>query len=188
VACRRKAEPRALLRVVRGVDGGLVVDWRRNLGGRGAHVCLDRSCIEAAVERRGFDRALKTHAKYPDAGELLDSVLRALERQVETLIGTAARSGRLAAGTDAVLKALERGEARCLLVAADAAARERLVSAAGSAAVACHVTGNKAKLGAIVGRGETGVLSIAGSGLAAAIDRVQESLASLGDESPRGDL
>lgn len=188
VACRRKAEARELLRVVRGIDGALVVDWRRNLGGRGAHVCLDRSCIETAVKRRCFDRALKTRAKYPPAGELIDNVRRGLERQIETLVSSAARSGRLAAGTDAVLKAFERGEACCLLVAADAGARKRFVSAARSAAVACHVTEDKLQLGTMVGRGETGVLSIADKGLAAAIDRAQERLEALGKVSPRVDL
>ena len=187
VACRRKADTRDLLRVVGAPDGGLVFDWRRNLGGRGAHVCPQRACIANAIKRHCFDQPLRVRATYPETDELIETALAALDRQIETLVGSAVSSGNLAAGTDSALRALGGGAAACLLVAGDAAARDRFVSAAATAGVACYVTSNKNRLGALAGRGETGVLSINSHGLAAAIGQAITRLEALGGENPRNE-
>jgi hypothetical protein len=102
-------------------------------------------------------------------------------------VGSAVSSRQSAAGTDAVLRALAGGEAACLLVAKDAAARDRFVSAAASAGAACHLTSSKSGLGALAGRGETGVLSINNRELAAAVGQAIERLEALGDEHPGND-
>jgi predicted RNA-binding protein YlxR (DUF448 family)/ribosomal protein L7Ae-like RNA K-turn-binding protein len=187
VACRRKTEARSLLRIVRAPDGALVVDWRRNLGGRGAHVCPRPACIESAIRRRGFDRALKARARYPEPGKLIGAAIRAHERQIATLVGSARSSGRLAAGTEAALREIENRKAACLLLADDAGARERFVVAARAAGVEVHPVAGKIELGAMIGRGETGVVAIADAGLAAALGRAYSRLATLGGESPRGE-
>ena len=67
---------------------GVVLDWRRNLGGRGAWVCPTRRCIGRAVRRRLFDRALKQRVSYPSPVELIDAAREALNRRRQTLIGT----------------------------------------------------------------------------------------------------
>jgi len=184
VACRRKDDARKLLRVVRAPDGSLVIDWRRNLGGRGAHVCAARACIESAIRKRSFDRALKARLRYPQPQALIDLLRQAMTRQIETLVGSAARSGKLCAGTDAVRRALAGGEASCVLLAGDAASRERLAAAAEAAGVAHRALTDKIELGALVGRGETGVLAITDRGLAAAIVQAISRKEALGGESP----
>ena len=47
-----------LLRVVV-VEGVLVPDLRRRLPGRGAHLHLDLQCLDTAIRRQAFRRALR---------------------------------------------------------------------------------------------------------------------------------
>ena len=59
VGCRQRATPAELVRVVRAVDGSLVIS--RTAPGRGAWLCAGSvPCLEQAVRRRAFDRALRT--------------------------------------------------------------------------------------------------------------------------------
>ena len=79
VGCRATGPRQALLRVV--VDPGanvLVVDVARRMPGRGAWLHPDPHCLELAVKRRAFGRALRLAAS-PDAG----AVARYLEEQAE---------------------------------------------------------------------------------------------------------
>ncbi|MGK0716343.1 YlxR family protein [Leucobacter sp. W1153] len=76
VACRRKASRGELFRVVLR-DGRLNFDDRAVLPGRGAWVHPTSQCLELAVSRGAFVRALKASGK-PDAGPL--------ENRLETLM------------------------------------------------------------------------------------------------------
>lgn len=58
VGCRARAPRSALLRVV-AVDSSLVADERASLPGRGAWVHETRECVDAALRRRAFVRALR---------------------------------------------------------------------------------------------------------------------------------
>jgi predicted RNA-binding protein YlxR (DUF448 family) len=58
VGCRLRAAKPDLLRVV-AVDGGLVVDRRGQLPGRGAYLHQDADCLALAERRRAFHRALR---------------------------------------------------------------------------------------------------------------------------------
>jgi predicted RNA-binding protein YlxR (DUF448 family) len=58
VGCRARAPRSALLRVV-AVDSLLVADERASLPGRGAWVHETRDCVDAALRRRAFVRALR---------------------------------------------------------------------------------------------------------------------------------
>ncbi|MCD0486444.1 YlxR family protein [Streptacidiphilus sp. ASG 303] len=58
VGCRRRAAKRELLRVV-AVEGVCVPDPRGALPGRGAHLHPDPGCLDLAVRRRAFPRALR---------------------------------------------------------------------------------------------------------------------------------
>lgn len=66
VGCRRTDSWSALLRVTaREDDSGalqIVPDVRRRLGGRGAWLHTESDCIEQAVRRRAFARALRVRA------------------------------------------------------------------------------------------------------------------------------
>ncbi|MBD3943410.1 YlxR family protein [Microbacterium sp. NEAU-LLC] len=58
VGCRTRAPRSALLRVV-SIDSALVVDERASLPGRGAWVHETPECVDAAIRRRAFVRALR---------------------------------------------------------------------------------------------------------------------------------
>ncbi|MBV9487044.1 MAG: YlxR family protein [Frankiaceae bacterium] len=58
VGCRVRAAKSDLLRVV-AVDGALLPDHRGTSPGRGAHLHPTAECLELAVRRRAFPRALK---------------------------------------------------------------------------------------------------------------------------------
>ncbi len=58
VGCRARAPRSTLLRVV-AVDSTLVPDERASMPGRGAWVHETRECVDAAIRRRAFVRALR---------------------------------------------------------------------------------------------------------------------------------
>jgi len=66
IACRRSDAKRGLIRLVRGPDGHVGVDATGKRPGRGAYLCHDRACWEAAVKRRAIERALKLEQLPPD--------------------------------------------------------------------------------------------------------------------------
>lgn len=58
VGCRARAPRTTLLRVV-AVDSTLVLDERASMPGRGAWVHGTHECVDAALRRRAFVRALR---------------------------------------------------------------------------------------------------------------------------------
>jgi uncharacterized protein len=58
VGCRARAPRTTLLRVV-AVDSTLVPDEKASMPGRGAWVHETNECVEAAIRRRAFVRALR---------------------------------------------------------------------------------------------------------------------------------
>lgn len=59
VACRAHDAKRALVRVVRLTDGGVVVDETGKQKGRGAYLCCQRACWDQALKRGALNRALR---------------------------------------------------------------------------------------------------------------------------------
>ncbi|WP_309710535.1 YlxR family protein [Pseudolysinimonas sp.] len=59
LGCRQRAPRSSLLRIV-ARDGRATVDAAARLPGRGAWVHPDPGCIDAAVKRKAFGRALRT--------------------------------------------------------------------------------------------------------------------------------
>ncbi|HET7467875.1 MAG TPA: YlxR family protein [Candidatus Dormibacteraeota bacterium] len=58
IACRQEAGKAALIRIVRGPDGGAHVDPTGHAPGRGAYLHRDAACIQTARKRRQLERAL----------------------------------------------------------------------------------------------------------------------------------
>lgn len=59
IACRQKRSKRELIRVVRTPEGRIEVDPKGKRSGRGAYLCYDPECWDAALERGSLGRALK---------------------------------------------------------------------------------------------------------------------------------
>lgn len=59
VACRAVRPRRELARIVRTPEGEVLLDDTGKRNGRGAYLCRQRSCWDAALARRQLERALK---------------------------------------------------------------------------------------------------------------------------------
>lgn len=71
VGCGEESPKRSLLRVVRSPEGEVRVDPSGKAPGRGAYVCLRRSCVLAAKKKNAFSRCLRTQVP----ADLYDNIL-----------------------------------------------------------------------------------------------------------------
>lgn len=60
IGCRQSSAKRRLVRVVRLPSGSVQMDPTGKKSGRGAYLCWDRRCWEAALKRKSLEHALKT--------------------------------------------------------------------------------------------------------------------------------
>ncbi len=181
-ACAACGQPRSfeeLVRLVRAPDGTIAVDWRRNLGGRGANVCLSRTCLERAFSKKLLSRAFKDWVDYPPLERLVDDIDQASRRQLGTLARSGSGARLVLAGNDAVLAGLSRKDVSGLLLARDFSSLERFEQIARDEKLDYRVFWDKEKLGVLFGRRPTGVLGISGSQLVNSIFRVVDRLCRL---------
>lgn len=66
MACRKTDAKRGLVRVVRLPEGRVAVDPTGKQAGRGAYVCAEQPCWDAALKRHALERALKIEQLHPD--------------------------------------------------------------------------------------------------------------------------
>ena len=59
MGCRERKAKREMLRVVRGTDGVVSLDFSGKLNGRGAYVCPDPECLKKAQKSRALERCLE---------------------------------------------------------------------------------------------------------------------------------
>ena len=59
MGCRERKNKRDMLRVVRGTDGEVSLDFSGKLNGRGAYVCPDPECLKKAQKSRALERCLE---------------------------------------------------------------------------------------------------------------------------------
>jgi predicted RNA-binding protein YlxR (DUF448 family) len=90
IACRREADKRELVRFVRGTDGETHVDLTGKAAGRGASICADQVCFEAAVSKRRLAPALRARLTEEDVERLRSEFEAALRTHGEA----GSRSGR----------------------------------------------------------------------------------------------
>lgn len=130
---------------------GVVPDVKGGTFGRGAHVHVDRACLEQAC-RRGFPRAFKREVR-ADAAALSSAIATAGERRIQGLLSGGLRSGVVVCGADPVVEALRGGGVRLVIVAADAsAAASRAEVQRAVAEGRALVYGDRRRLAEAVGR------------------------------------
>lgn len=112
-----------MVRFVVGPDREIVPDIAGRLPGRGLWLQSRRDIVERAAATGAFAKAARRDVTVPDG--LADRVERLLAGRCVDLIGFARRAGEALSGFEAVRKALLRGGAALLLVAADGSARQR---------------------------------------------------------------
>ena len=59
MGCRERKAKRELIRIVRGTDGNVSVDFGGKLNGRGAYICPDPECLKKAQRSKGLERSLE---------------------------------------------------------------------------------------------------------------------------------
>jgi uncharacterized protein len=120
IVTREAASPDALIRFVRGPDGTVVPDLKRQLPGRGCWIRAERQLVDRAVKKQLFARALKTDAKaQADLGDLVDRLLVA---DLTGMMNLARKAGQFVTGAMKVDAAVRSGAAVGVFHASDAAA------------------------------------------------------------------
>jgi len=59
MGCRERKAKRELIRIVRGTDGVVSLDFTGKRNGRGAYICPDPECLKKARKARALDRSLE---------------------------------------------------------------------------------------------------------------------------------
>jgi len=60
MGCRERKAKRDMIRVVRGTDGNVSLDFSGKLNGRGAYLCPNPECLKKAIRSKALDRSLET--------------------------------------------------------------------------------------------------------------------------------
>ena len=61
MGCRERKAKREMIRVVRGTDGTVSLDFGGKLNGRGAYICPDPECLKKAIRSKALDRSLEVN-------------------------------------------------------------------------------------------------------------------------------
>ena len=75
MGCRERKAKKELIRVVRGVDGNVTLDFSGKAPGRGAYLCPNPECLKKAIRTKALDRSLET--------EIPQQVYDRLEKEME---------------------------------------------------------------------------------------------------------
>jgi len=75
MGCRERRAKRELIRVVRGTDGTVSLDFSGKLNGRGAYLCSNTECLKKAQKSKALERSLEV----PIPEEVYDRLLREME-------------------------------------------------------------------------------------------------------------
>ena len=59
MGCRERKAKREMIRVVRGTDGSVSLDFGGKMNGRGAYICPNGECLKKAQRSKALDRALE---------------------------------------------------------------------------------------------------------------------------------
>jgi len=75
MGCRERKAKRDMIRVVRGTDGTVSLDFSGKVNGRGAYICPDSACLAKARKAKSLDRSLEV--------PIPDQVYDRLEKEME---------------------------------------------------------------------------------------------------------
>ncbi len=79
MGCRERKNKRELIRVVRGTDGTVNLDFSGKAPGRGAYICPDPECLKKALRSKALDRSLEV--------EIPETVYDRLAKEMEVSRG-----------------------------------------------------------------------------------------------------
>ena len=59
MGCRERKAKREMIRVVRGTDGNVSLDFGGKMNGRGAYICPKAECLKKAQRAKALERSLE---------------------------------------------------------------------------------------------------------------------------------
>lgn len=179
MACRERAAPDDLLRLVVSPDGDVVVDTRGSLPGRGAWLHWRAVCLEKVNTHTGvLQRPLGVR---PAVGWLRPLLASALARGLTDGLTQAAGAGALMGGHDVLVRALSERKVDLLLVASDCAERTlRDLSAVAGDTPIHSLAIDRATLGGLMGRGERAAVGVTPSRATTHLRRVLRRVVEIG--------
>ena len=59
MGCRERKAKREMIRIVRGTDGNVSLDFGGKMNGRGAYICPNPDCLAKAIRSKALDRSLE---------------------------------------------------------------------------------------------------------------------------------
>ena len=59
MGCRERKAKKEMIRVVRGTDGTVSLDFSGKMNGRGAYICPNPECLKKAQKAKSLERALE---------------------------------------------------------------------------------------------------------------------------------
>ena len=118
--------------------------------GRGAYICKNKACIEAAYEQGLISEELKEQS-LEEAGKFKLS-----------LISLAMKAGKLGAGEFSAEEAIKKGEASFVIIAEDASynTKKKFVDKCNYRNIQYEIFGKKEEIGALIGKSERSVVAI----------------------------
>ena len=75
MGCRERKAKKEMIRVVRGTDGTVSLDFSGKLNGRGAYICPQAECLKKARKAKSLDRSLEV----PIPEEVYDRLEKEME-------------------------------------------------------------------------------------------------------------
>lgn len=151
IGCRGVFTKSEVVRIA-ATPGAAVIDYREKLPGRAVYICPRGECITRALSRDVLSRALRASVPAPDAGVFLESLRRAIEEKLRSLLQMSLKAGKLAAGFSAVRDGREKGRVALVLFARDVSDGSRERSDPGVSGMTMDVPFTKQQLGAFFGR------------------------------------
>jgi len=79
MGCRERKAKKELIRVVRGTDGVVSLDFSGKLNGRGAYICPNAACLAKAQKAKSLERSLEV----PIPQEVYDRLAKEMEAGVD---------------------------------------------------------------------------------------------------------
>ena len=76
MGCRERKSKREMIRVVRGTDGTVHLDFGGKAPGRGAYLCPNPECLKKAMKANSLGRALEMDIPQ----SVYDALMREMER------------------------------------------------------------------------------------------------------------
>jgi len=157
IGCRETFEKRDLIRIVRSPEGRLVPDLKAKLPGRGVYLCNRPACLQKAVRKNLFSRALRSPVSASDLAGLEETICRLLEEKVRSFLSVMRKGNQVVVGRESIAKKIKKKEVSLLLLAEESS--EKRAGYEGKN-IPLRVFLSRDRLGGAVGKGPQPVLGI----------------------------